>query len=100
MEDAASSAVAGKGVHSSRTIEMSASRARWISTQRSGVSWWRLPSMCDLKVTPSSAMSRISARDITWKPPESVRMGPGQFMNSCKPPRRSTISAPGRSIRW
>ena len=37
---------------------------------------------------------------MTWKPPESVRIGPGQFMNLCRPPSAATRSAPGFSIRW
>ena len=43
---------------------------------------------------------RSPASDITWKPPESVRIGPGQLMKACRPPSRATRSAPGRSIRW
>ena len=31
--------------------------------------------------------------------PESVRIGHGQFMNLCRPPRVATRSAPGRSIK-
>ena len=37
--------------------------------------------------------------DITWKPPESVRIGSCQFMKLCRPPSAATRSAPGRSIR-
>ena len=37
--------------------------------------------------------------DMTWKPPESVRIGSGQFMNLCKPPSAAMRSAPGRSMR-
>ncbi len=36
----------------------------------------------------------------TWKPPESVNVGPGQFMNAPSPPAVSTISAPGCRYRW
>ncbi len=67
---------------------------------RSGVSAWRLPSRCELNTTPSSSMRRRAASDITWKPPESVRIGPGHAMKRCRPPSRSTRSAPGRNIRW
>src|SRR5262245_11221456 len=37
---------------------------------------------------------------MTWKPPESVRIGSGQFMNLCKPPSAAMRSAPGRNMRW
>ncbi len=36
----------------------------------------------------------------TWKPPESVRIGPSQDMNACNPPSSRTTAAPGRSARW
>ena len=65
---------------------MSEPSSRWISIDRSGVSSWREPSMCDWKVTPSSVTLRSLARLITWKPPESVRIGRCQFMNRCRPP--------------
>lgn len=71
----------------------------WISTERSGVSTCFEPSICDWKVTPSSVSLRRLASDITWNPPESVRIGCGQFMNLCRPPSLATRSAPGRSIR-
>jgi hypothetical protein len=45
------------------------------------------------------AQLRSSARLITWKPPESVRIGRCQFMKRCSPPSRAIRSAPGRSIR-
>jgi hypothetical protein len=86
-------------VHSSSTIEMSASRRHWISIERSGVSEISAPSMCERKTTPLSSSFRSWPSDITWKPPESVRIGPGQSMNLCKPPSLATRSAPGRSIR-
>ena len=55
--------------------------------------------MCDWNVTPLSSILRKVASDITWNPPESVRIAPGQFMNLCSPPNRAIRSAPGRSIR-
>ena len=55
--------------------------------------------MWERKATPASLTVLNSARDITWNPPESVRMGPDQFMKRCRPPRRFTRSAPGRNIR-
>ena len=36
--------------------------------------------MCDWKVTPSSVILRSLARLMTWKPPESVRIGRSQRM--------------------
>ena len=66
MEPAASSCVAGKGVHSSSTIVTSLPSRCWMPTARSGVSAWRVPSICERKVTPSSAMVRRPASDIAW----------------------------------
>ena len=43
---------------------------------------------------------RLPARDITWKPPESVRMVCGQVEKACRPPRAATRSAPGPPVRW
>ena len=40
------------------------------------------------------------ASDITWKPPESVSIGPFQPVKACRPPSAAMRSAPGRSIRW
>ena len=47
-------------------------------------------------VTPSSSITRRSASETTWKPPESVRIGPSQPMNRCSPPSRAIRSWPGR----
>ena len=33
---------------------------------------------------------------MTWKPPELVKIGSGQFMNVCRPPSAAMRSAPGR----
>ncbi len=43
--------------------------------ERSGVSTWVEPSIWDWKVTPVSSILRRADRDMTWKPPESVRIG-------------------------
>ncbi len=67
---------------------------------RSGDRKWVEPSMWLWKVTPSSLILRSPARENTWKPPESVRMGPGQAMKACSPPRSRTSSSPGRRPRW
>ena len=58
------------------------------------------PSTGEAKVTPCSLILRISPRLKTWKPPESVRIGPLQCMKSCRSPCRLMMSVPGRSIRW
>ena len=78
---------------------MSESSSAWISSERSGVSTNVAPSICDWKVTPVSSSLRSCASDMTWKPPESVRIGPGQLAKACRPPSAATRSAPGRSIR-
>ena len=79
---------------------MSAPSRLWISIERSGVSRYSEPSRWERKVTPVSSSLRKLASDITWKPPESVRMGCGQSMKAWRPPSLATRSAPGRSIRW
>ena len=86
----------------------------------SGVNRWVEPSRCEVNVTPSSStrasrslpsamMSSAWTRsvsiastlrkpepsDSTWKPPLSVNVGPGQFMNAPRPPASSTMSGPG-----
>ena len=91
----------------------------------SGVNRCRSPLRNDLKVTPSSSTWAIRSRSgatmsdaaspavsmartflnptpwlITWKPPESVNVGPGQFMNAPSPPAASTRSEPGCRNRW
>ena len=78
---------------------MSEPSRHWISTARSGVRLCVEPSMCDWKVTPASVILRSFDRLMTWKPPESVRIGPFQRMKRCRPPSLATRSAPGRSIR-
>ena len=111
-------------VHSSKAKIMSAPSWCWMRIDTSGVNRWRDPSRCDLNVTPSSSTvaSRFlpgaitsSARtpetsmartflnpapsESTWKPPESVNVGPGQFMKAPSPPAMSMISAPGCRYR-
>ena len=73
----ASSCAHGSLTHSSNCIWMSDPRRRWTSIDRSGVSSCREPSICDWKTTPRSLSFRSLARLITWKPPESVRIGCG-----------------------
>ncbi len=91
---------AGRRTHSSSCIWMSEPRSPWISIERSGVSTCFVPSTCDRKVTPVSSSLRSDDSDMTWKPPESVRIGYGHCMKACRPPSRAIRSAPGRSIRW
>ena len=54
---------------------MSEPSSAWISIARSGVSSTIAPSRCERNVTPFSSTLRSSASDMTWKPPESVRIG-------------------------
>ena len=65
MDSATASRVAGKGVHSSNAMVMSASSIRWISTDRSGVSVWAAPSTWERNRTPFSSTLRRFASDIT-----------------------------------
>ena len=100
MAAAAAPSSAGQDTHWSSCMTMSApSRSAWISIERSGVRTWREPSMWLLKVTASSVTLEIPDRDMTWKPPESVRIGPSHRMNRCRPPSRSRRSGPGLSMR-
>ena len=66
----------------------------------SGVRNSRSPLTGDGNVTPSSVILRSSPRLNTWKPPESVRIGPSQPMKRCRPPCAAITSSPGRSHRW
>ena len=77
---------------------MSLPRLDWICMDSSGPMKIFRPSMWEEKVTPSSLIFRRDARENTWNPPESVRMGPSQFMNLWRPPICRTIWSPGR--RW
>jgi hypothetical protein len=88
------------GGHSSNAMTTSAPRVRWISMTDSGVNMCSEPSMWLWKRTPSSSIRRISASEKTWKPPESVRIGPSQRMKSWRPPSCRTSSCPGRRYRW
>ena len=80
---------------------MSAPRRRWISATPSGVKRASAPSYTERNVTPSSSSAVIVSRsENTWKPPESVRIGPAHPENACTPPSSSTSSSPGRKWRW
>ncbi len=78
---------------------MVASSWSWIRVELSGVSRTCAPSTWLRNVTPSASSFLNPASDMTWNPPESVRIGPGQFMKRCSPPISCTSSEPGRSIR-
>jgi hypothetical protein len=112
-------------VHSSKANMMSAPSWCWIRIEISGVNRCLEPSLLQVNVTPSSSTRAIRVRpsaitsssarpvvsmastflnptpnDITWKPPLSVKVTPGQFMNAPRPPASSTTSAPGWRYRW
>src|SRR5664279_4835649 len=42
----------------------------------------------------------VSRSENTWKPPESVRIGPSQLMKEWSPPSSAIRSSPGRKCRW
>ena len=72
----ATSSVAGYGVHSSKIITTSESSTFWMCMLTSGLRNTLAPSVGAAKVTPSSVILRRWASENTWKPPESVRIGP------------------------
>jgi hypothetical protein len=111
------------GGSSSSGMMMSAPSAFCASTDDSGVSSSVEPSRYERNLTPRSetdssvptlrprvALRRLSSgvsselscpSEKTWKPPESVMIGPRlRPMNTCSPPAVSTISGPGCTIRW
>ena len=90
----------GYGVHSSNTMAISESSARWICIEISGVSSSRSPLTGDANATPSSRTLRRAPRLQTWNPPESVRSERCQPMKRCRPRCAAITSTPGRSQRW
>src|SRR5262245_43849346 len=85
----------------SRHMAISDPSSAWHRATDSGVKRARAPSYTDLNVTPSSSTDAIVSRsEKTWNPPESVRMGPSQAMNLCRPPSSAIRSSPGRKCRW
>ena len=68
----ASPAAAGIRRAAWRCRSRAASGSRW---RAPGVSSTMAPSRCERNVTPFSSTLRSSASDMTWKPPESVRIG-------------------------
>jgi hypothetical protein len=93
------SRAAGSRTHSSICIAMSEPSSRCTSIERSGDSSTLAPSICERNVTACSLTLRRSESDITWKPPESVSIGPFQPVNVCKPPSAAIRSALGRNIK-
>lgn len=100
IERRATSSVAGYGVHSSKIITTSESSTFWIFMLSSGPRNTRAPSVGEAKVTPCSVILRRWASENTWKPPESVRIGPSQRQKPCRPPWSAMMSRPGRRYRW
>ena len=66
---------AGNRTHSSSCMAMSEPSRICTCMARSGDNSTIAPSRCERKVTPCSLILRSVASDITWKPPESVRIG-------------------------
>ena len=83
----------------SKATAMSEPSACWTPTASSGVNRWSDPSRWLRNATPSSSTTRRSPSETTWKPPESVRIGPSQSMNRCSPPSRSMRSWPGPQVQ-
>ncbi len=100
IERRATSSVAGYGVHSSKIITMSEWSTLWIRMLSSGPRNTLAPSVGEAKVTPCSLILRRCASENTWKPPESVRIGPSQRAKPCSPPWSPITSRPGRRYRW
>jgi hypothetical protein len=88
------------GITWSNCIMTSAPRLRSIRMTLSGVKWRREPSRWLWNSTPSSLTSRSAASENTWKPPESVSIGPSHAMKRWRPPSCRTSSSPGRRCRW
>ena len=87
------------GMTWSNCMITSAPRLISIAITRSGVKCRSDPSMCERKVTPSSVTALSDASENTWKPPESVRIGPFHPMNRCRPPSVRMTSSPGRRCK-
>ena len=76
----------------SKATATSGPSASCTAIDSSGVKRWVEPSRWLRNVAPPSSISRRPARLTTWKPPESVRIGRGQAMKACSPPRRAMRS--------
>ncbi len=80
---------------------------RWETNDTPSSSTWAsrsfpgaITSSAGVSTAIASTFLNPTPRLITWKPPESVKVGPGQFMNAPSPPAASTMSAPGCRYRW
>src|SRR3989344_745523 len=82
------------GTEWSKAMMISAPMSIWDWVADSGDKNWEEPSIWDLNSTPASVI--LGFRLWTWKPPESVRMGCGQFINLWMPPSFLTLAEPGR----
>ena len=83
-----------------KAIIMSEPSAVCTSIEVSGERKRGEPSICDWKATPSSLILRRAARENTWNPPLSVKMGLSQCIKLCSPPALRINSWPGRRKRW
>ncbi len=88
------------GGHSSKIITMSEPSTFWMRMLSSGPRNTVEPSVGAWKVTPSSVIFLRCASENTWKPPESVRIGPSQRAKPCSPPCASITSRPLLTNRW
>ncbi len=86
--------------HSSKTITISEFNFFWTSILISGDKKTLLPSIWELNVTPSEVTMVFFESDITWNPPESVKIGKLQFINLWSPPTLSILSIPGLKSKW
>ena len=75
-------------------------RLDWICILCSGPIKIFLPSIWELKYTPSSFILLSPASENTWNPPESVRIGLSHTINLWRPPSFFTTSSPGLTWRW
>ena len=80
-------------------LNQTPSSSTWARRSLPGATWSSEPV---LAAAASMLMTFLKPepRLITWKPPESVKVGPSQFMNLPKPPAASSTAAPGCRYRW
>ncbi len=53
-----------------------------------------------IDITLEISFPNATPKENTWNPPESVIVGPFQFINLLSPPSFFTLSAPGSKYRW
>mmetsp|Transcript_25459 Transcript_25459/g.75636 ORF Transcript_25459/g.75636 Transcript_25459/m.75636 type:complete len:233 (-) Transcript_25459:667-1365(-) len=109
------------GGSSSSGMMMSDASCFCVATDDSGVSSMVVPSWYERKTAPRSPVARreaelpsrtlrrfisatsssvVSPSEKTWKPPESVIIGPSWFMKRCSPPAPATTRGPGWTSKW